>query len=82
MSMFDPVDDRFGEGMSTERYHPWHGEGLDASPVRGAEGIAGAVVVIQAGPTQGMSYEQTEQVGSGHHRARRNKLPARWVRPG
>lgn len=82
MSMFDPAPDRFQEGMSTERYHDWHGNGLDPEPVRGVDGIAGCVTITMRGPDgNGVVKEQCEPVGANWHQSRAGKnLPARWVR--
>ena len=63
-------DDRWSQGMSTERFHPWYGDGLEPQPVSGAEDLAGMVAVVTLhGPEGGMTYEQTENVNGHHHRA-------------
>ena len=67
----DPDNGRFDGGMATERLHPWHGEQLEPQPIRGIEGIAGAVAVIHIHSEDGgMTYEMTEPVAHGHHRPR------------
>lgn len=78
MSMIPDIDDdRWSQGMSTERYHPWHGDSLEPQPVSGAEGIAGRVaIIVHLGPEGGMAYEETEPVGENWHRARfSNAIP-------
>jgi hypothetical protein len=73
MSMLPGIDeDRWSQGMSTERFHPWYGEGLEPQPVSTEnDGIAGSVAIItHLGPEGGMSYEGTENVNGRHHRAK------------
>lgn len=62
-------ESRFSQGMSTERYHPWYGNQLEGTPIKGAEGLVGNVSVIAIlSPEGGMTYEQTEPVSGRHHR--------------
>jgi hypothetical protein len=71
MSMIPPIDDdRFSQGMSTERYHPWYGDGLEPQPVATEnDGIPGMVAIVTLhSPEGGMTYEQTENVNGRHHR--------------
>lgn len=83
MSMIPGIDDeRFSQGMSTERFHPWHGEHLAPQPVSGVEGIAGAVALISLhGPHGGMTYEQCEPIGESWHRAASSGAVPNMVRP-
>lgn len=75
-------EDRFCQGMSTERYHPWYGNNLMDAPVPGVEGIAGAVAIISLhGPEGGCTYEQTEGVGGNHHRGKASGVIPTIVRP-
>lgn len=61
--------ERFAQGMSTERYHPWHGNSLQPQPLPGVDSLAGAVAMISLhGPDGGMTYEQCEPVDDNHHR--------------
>ena len=68
--------------MSTERYHPWYGEGLEPQPaVTENEGIAGlAAVITLHGPEGGMTYEQLEPVNGRHHRAKASPAQPGTVR--
>ena len=72
MSMLPEIDgDRWSQGMSTERYHPWHGHHLNDAPVPGAEDLAGmAAVITLHGPAGGMTYEQCENVNGKHYRGK------------
>jgi hypothetical protein len=73
MSMLPPIDEsRWSQGMSTERFHPWYGDGLEPQPVADEnDGLTGPVsVVTMHSPEGGMTYEQTENVGGRHHRAK------------
>lgn len=74
-------DDRWSQGMSTERIHPWHGEGLEPQPVEGTDPIAGMVAVITLhSPEGGMTYEQTEPVAGRWHRAKASPATPNQVR--
>ena len=84
MSMLPAIDDsRWSQGMSTERFHPWYGEGLEPQPVASEnDGIAGMVSVITVhGPEGGMTYEQTETVNGRHHRIKASLAVPGQVRP-
>lgn len=83
MSMIPGLDeDRWAQGMSTERYHPWYGEDLEPQPVSGAEGVAGHLsVMVLLSPEGGVSYEQTEPVAGQHHRAKASGPVPYKVRP-
>lgn len=71
MSMIPPIDDdRFSQGMSTERYHPWYGKCLNPQPELGTDGIAGSVSIMALlSPEGGASYEECEPVNGNWHRA-------------
>lgn len=69
MSFYDIDDERFNQGMSTERFHPWHTDHLMTQPVSGIEGMAGAVAIVSMhGPDGGMTYDQCEPVDGNWHR--------------
>jgi hypothetical protein len=80
MSMFID-DDRFSHGMSTEMFHPWHGEHLEDIPLQGVDGIGGNVSVITVGEDRGMSYELAEPVGDNWHLVRHSGPHPGTVRP-
>ena len=73
MSMIPGIDeDRWSQGMSTERYHPWWGDDLEPQPIATEyDGLgAGLVAVVTLhGEDGGMTYEQAEPVNGRHHRA-------------
>ena len=73
MSIIPGIDlSRWADGMSSERYHPWYGDGLNPQPIATEnDGLAGMVAIVTMhGPEGGMTYEQTEGVNGRHHRAK------------
>lgn len=84
MSMLPGIDlDRWSQGMSTERYHPWYGEGLEPQPIANENHGLGAGVVAAItvhGEDGGMTYEQCEPVNGRHHRAKASPAEPGQVR--
>lgn len=70
MTSFAPIDEeRWNQGISTERYHPWHGQDLHTTPLSGVDGIAGEVSLITMhSPEGGVTYERCEPAPDGWHR--------------
>ena len=84
MSMLPSIDDdRWSQGMSTERYHPWYGDGLEPQPIATEnDGMAGMVAVVTLhSPEGGMTYEQCENVNGRHHRVKSTPSAPYKVRP-
>jgi len=80
--MLEPDMERWNQGISTERYPPWHGQHLMDADVPGVEGLAGAVAIISLhAPEGGMTYEQTECVDGKHHRSKSSGPIPYTVRP-
>ncbi len=67
---FAPIDEeRWNQGLGTERHHPWSSQDLAPKPVDGVDGIGGSVAIISMhSPDGGMTYEQCEPVGDKWHR--------------
>lgn len=63
--------DRWSNGQSSERFHPWYGDDLDPTPVPGVDGVAGVVAIVSLhSPSGGMTYEQCEPHGGNHYRSK------------
>lgn len=78
----DPtIEGRWDQGMSTERYQPWHAAHLNEVPIEGVEGIAGGVAALSLhGPDGGVTYEQCEPVGEHHYRPKSSPAIPNLVR--
>lgn len=74
-------EERWSQGMSTERYHPWHGQALRDDPVPGVEGVAGGLAIISLHGDHGVTYEHTSPLGDQHFRHTASAPVPDLVRP-